>query len=307
MAYLYRERRYYCGRYLEVDLFPVFPAAKGRSKKKKPTSEIQNKLNEHNAEAKLTRILNANFSENDVEVHLTFSDDSLPETDEEALKLAQNYMRRVKYLRKKRGLPEMKSVFIIEGSANGPRLHYHVTMTAGLDRDELEALWPYGYANARRLQFNENGIEGLARYITKQFREKKNAGETAMRKRWMGSRNLVIPPPHDRDGRISERRVKRIATRDLPDTVGEIEKLYPGYVFSAMEPVYNEQIDAYYVCIRLFEKPTCCANCFRGYRSTVARKRGSLGVFRCASRPGCWCLADANGLPDYCRYKETKK
>ena len=191
MAYLYRERRYYCGRYLEVDLFPVFPASKGRGKKKKPTSEIQNKLNERNAEMKLTRILNENFDARDVEIHLTFDDGNLPATDDEACRIEQNFIRRVKRLRKKHGLPEMKYVNIVEGSATGPRLHFHITMTGGLDRDELEALWPYGYANSRRLQFNENGVEGLAR----------NFAETGERVPCgVGAGDIAVAPVHQ--GRV---------------------------------------------------------------------------------------------------------
>ena len=71
MRCLYRERRYYCGDYLEVDIFPVFKKQNGRGKKAKPTSEVQAKLNQHNAEQKLIRILNENFTLDDIEIHLT--------------------------------------------------------------------------------------------------------------------------------------------------------------------------------------------------------------------------------------------
>ncbi len=252
MAYLYRERRYYCGNYLEVDMFPVFPAAKGRSKKKKPTSEVQQKLNEHNAEAKLIRLLNANFCSEDVEIHLTFTDENLPTNDEEAARDIQNYLRRVKRLRAKKSLPELKYVCVTEGAAGGPRYHYHVTMNAGLSRDELEGLWGYGYANCRRLQFNEFGVEGLARYITKQFRKKKEKGQTIFRKRWTASQNLYNPPPHDRDGRISEAKIKKIAAKETPDWT-ELEKLYPGYLAASLTPFYNEVNGGYYLCVRLYK------------------------------------------------------
>ena len=38
MRCLYRERRYVCGDYLEVDIYPVFRKQGGRKQKAKPTS-----------------------------------------------------------------------------------------------------------------------------------------------------------------------------------------------------------------------------------------------------------------------------
>ena len=259
MNYTYRERRYYCGNYLEIDVYPVFPSARSRQKKKNPTSQVQQKLNEHNAEAKLIRILNANFTSDDVEIHLTFANDNLPENDEEAARDIQNYFRRVKRLRNKRGLPELKYVCVTEGGSEGKRYHYHVTMSGGLDRDELEKLWGYGYANSRRLQYSENGLEGLARYVTKQFREKKEKNETVFRKRWTASKNLVNPPPKDRDGRLSNKKVKEIATREIPDGI-EFEKLYPDYSFASCRPFHNDVNGGYYLCVRMYKNTSALDN-----------------------------------------------
>lgn len=259
MAYTYRERRYYCGNYLEIDVFPVFPVARSRQKKEKPTSEVQQKLNEHNAEQKLIRILNANFTSDDIEIHLTFADENLPADDEEAARDIQNFLRRVKRLRKKNGLPELKYVCVTEGGSEGKRYHYHVTMNGGLDRDELEKLWGYGYANSRRMQFNENGVEGLARYVTKQFREKKENGETIFRKRWTASKNLLIPPPKDRDGRISEKKVKQIAEAEIPNGA-ILERLYPGYSFASCRPFHNDVNGGYYLCVRMYKSAAALAN-----------------------------------------------
>ena len=41
MQRTYRERKHYCGNYLEVEVFPVYTKTKGRGKRKKPTSDIQ--------------------------------------------------------------------------------------------------------------------------------------------------------------------------------------------------------------------------------------------------------------------------
>ena len=47
--YKYRETKYYCGDFLDVDVFPVFKKQGQRGKRHKPTSEVQTKLNESNS------------------------------------------------------------------------------------------------------------------------------------------------------------------------------------------------------------------------------------------------------------------
>ena len=105
MRCLYREKKYICGDYLEVDIYPVYKYQRSRSKKAKPTSEVQKKLNQRNAERKLIRLLNTNFTKHDIRFDLTYDADHYPSSPEEAQKECQNFLRRVKYARKKRGLP----------------------------------------------------------------------------------------------------------------------------------------------------------------------------------------------------------
>ena len=57
MQRTYRQRKYYCGEYLEVEIFPVYTKAKGRGKRKRPTSDTQKQLNQRHAEGKLCRLL----------------------------------------------------------------------------------------------------------------------------------------------------------------------------------------------------------------------------------------------------------
>lgn len=249
MRCLYRERRYYCGDYLEVDIFPVFRKQNGRGRKAKPTSEVQARLNEHNAEQKLIRLLNANFTGDDIEIHLTYSDENMPDTPQEAERDAKNFLRRVKRLRKRMGLSELKYVNIPEGGFAGTRFHFHITMNGGVDRSLLEELWGYGYANSKKLQFNENGVEGLARYVTKQFRTHKD--ELPFRKRWTASKNLVIPEPKDRDGKLSRKRVQELATIEA-ECREPFERLYEGYILSEVRPFYNDFNGGYYLHVKMY-------------------------------------------------------
>ena len=272
MRCLYRERRYVCGDYLEVDVFPVFRKQEGRGPRAKPTSEVMARLNEHNAEQKLIRILNANFTKDDVEIHLTYSDDNLPETPDEVKRDAQSFLRRVKRLRRRLGLDELKYVVVPSGGFEGPRFHLHITMNGGIDRSLLEELWGYGYANSKKLQFNENGVEGLARYVARQFSAHK--GELPFGKRWTASRNLVIPPPRDRDGRLSQKKVKELATLDVERCI-PFEALYPGYRLSEVRPFYNEVNGGYYLCIKMYRTSTRFSNVRkRRERSGKGKSRG---------------------------------
>lgn len=165
MRTVYREKRYYCGEYLDVYIYPTYRQGRSRGKRSKPTSDAQAKLNQRHREEKLVRLLHANFTPDDLEIHLTYQQQ--PESPEEAQRLLRNYIRRVQRARKKQGLPPLKYIAVTEkGSKNG-RYHHHVTLSGGMDRDELEKLWGLGYANSRRLQFTESGLAGLGHYIVK--------------------------------------------------------------------------------------------------------------------------------------------
>ena len=96
MQRTYRQRKYYCGEYLEVEIFPVYTKAKGRGKRRKPTSDTQQRLNQRHAEGKLRRLLHTNFTPSDLFVTLTFDDARLPASVEDAQRTIQNFLRRLK-------------------------------------------------------------------------------------------------------------------------------------------------------------------------------------------------------------------
>lgn len=268
----YREKIYKCGDYLEVDIFPVFRKGSTRRKAKyKPTSEMQTRLNQRNAERALTRILNANFTEEDISLALTYRDDCLPDSYEQAWRDAKNFLRRVKRLREKLGLAELKYV-VVFGSG---RYHFHIVMNGGIADKTLQRLWGKGYANTIHFEFNENGIEGHARYIASQYDEdafdgedlfsmfdineetgEVTARENAKRKRgarrYTCSRNIIRPESIEKDGRISSARVEELATVDSASR-SVFEKLYPGYSFTSCVPYYNQKNGGYYIMIKLYK------------------------------------------------------
>ena len=243
MRTTYREKRYACGEYLDVYIYPVFSqiSKTGRRGKRRASSEAQKKLNQRHREEKLVRLLHANFTPDDLEIHLTY--ETQPESPEEAARLVRNFIRRVQRARKKQGLPPLKYIVVTErGSKNG-RYHHHVTLSGGMDRDELESLWGLGYANSRRLQFTESGLAGLGHYIVK---------DPEGKKAWNASKNLIDPEPKTRDGRISGRQADELA-KDTTNNA-EFEKLYPGYFLSEAGAWHNDINGGRYIVARFYRR-----------------------------------------------------
>lgn len=114
-------------------------------------------------------------------------------SDEEAARLLRNFIRQVKRLHKKMGLPPLKYIAVTERGKRGGRYHHHVTLSG----DVLEGLWKHGYVNSRYLQFTEDGLAGLGNYIMK---------SPVGKKAWSASKKLVDPEPKTRDGHISAKK-----------------------------------------------------------------------------------------------------
>lgn len=256
-----REKVIHCGKdYLAPEIFPYTgtqqQAVKGKRGKKKRVSEPKQKnLNDRRAKRYFIQLANSNFGEGDLAVHLTYAPEFLPDTYEEAVKNAINFLRRVAYLRKKRGLPPLKYLLITQiGRKKGGRIHHHILMNGGLDRDEVESLWwkvkeskkkkrpavMYGWANADRLKPNKKGIANMAGYMVQ---------DSTGKKHWTQSQNLEKPwynPPNDK--KYSRRQLAKIAK--LPPDSEEYrafwEKKYKGWELVEVEQQYVEQSGWYF-------------------------------------------------------------
>ena len=245
MRCLYREKKYVCGEYLEVDIFPVYKKQRSRSKKAKPTSEVQKRLNQRNAERKLIRLINTNFTKRDIRFDLTYDDDHYPDSPEEAQKQCQNFLRRVKYARKKLGLPPLKYVFVTEVGNEKGRLHHHIVMSGGMDPNDLSELWGRGITDLKPLKFTDQGIPGIAIYLIK---------FPILGKRWCASKNLSKPVETERTGRLPQYKVQEWNNSGM-DNKKEIERTYEGYTLSDIKPYYNEVNGGYYVTLLMMKKP----------------------------------------------------
>lgn len=254
----YRERvggMHYCtkteraGDTLVLTVYPILgrsDRAKAEAARKAMSRERQTRYNRERARRRLALLMDANFGKNDLHVTLTYR--GTPPDYEQARKDVRNYLRAVKRMREKAGLPEMKYIYVIEeegGDGERRRIHVHLMMTGGVSREALEEKWGRGYANCDRLQPEEGtGLLELARYFTKQGMEKH-------RRAWSASKNLRQPRTTVSRTRMSNARVRRLC-QEMPGSAAEVMgKLYPAYKLGAVEPYVSDWIPGVYLRIRL--------------------------------------------------------
>lgn len=250
----YREKKIISGPMFEVEIFPISLKERNKSRKKKSKESVpeMKNLNDKNAKKHLIRLVNTNFNNKDIAIYLSYTDKTLPKTESEARTDINNYLRRVKRYRQKNGLPPLKYIAVIEyiepdkfDKRKRVRMHHHLIMS-GMDRDTAEQLWGKGRANARRLQADDYGYEGLARYVTK---------DPNGNRRWTQSKNLKKPKyPRPNDSKYNKRMVEKMA--HYCDDKELFEKKYPGYTFLECKVEVNKLTDAVslYIKMRLKDK-----------------------------------------------------
>ena len=108
-----------------------------------PTTEIQQRLNQRHTEGRLRRLLHTNFTPSDLFATLTFDDANLPASVEDAQRLLQNFLRRVKRRYGKLGI-DPKYIYVLEYGTKHNRLHIHLVISGGLNKDELTKLQGLG-------------------------------------------------------------------------------------------------------------------------------------------------------------------
>lgn len=270
-----REKKIDCTNYREVDIIPrtdnAERAVKGkRGKKQRVTEPKQKDLNDQNARRYLVQLGNGNFGIGDLHVSSTYDDKHLPSTVEEAEKTVNNYLRRISYRRNKLGLDPLKYILVTEykfdkDGTTIKRIHHHIIMNGGLDRDEVEAMWTneriswkkykedpdyrnsieqLGWVNADRLQLNENGIEALCKYITKDPQGKK---------RWSSSRNLERPIQRPAaDHKYSKAKVEMLA-KSADAGKDFFEKQFPDFDIVSITPKYYEDT-GWHIYLKMWRK-----------------------------------------------------
>ena len=231
----YRTTTTIAGDTLVAEVYPTWGRkmrGQARKAKRNLTPERIRKYNKERAKFYLQLLMDANFTEEDQSLTLTYIDGP---TEAEAQKDVKNFIERLRRARKKKGLPELKYIYALEDERDGRRkkLHCHIVMSGGMERKEVEKIWragsqARGYANCDQLQPNGEGLRQLAFYIYEQNRGK-NAEKS--RRHYSCSKNLTKPKSRTSMSRVSNAKAKKLA-RDFNGMAKPImEKVYPGYEF----------------------------------------------------------------------------
>lgn len=244
------------GPILESEIYPVYERRidTPRADKKNATEDAMKNYNDKMAMKQMVRIINTNFGQDDLYITLTYPDKILP-TEAQARKDMSNYIRRLKTARKKLNLPELKYLYVIEFVSEEEavysrkvRIHHHLIINK-MDRDLAEEIWksakPKARAESRRLQPDDFGLEGVARYLGKWKKGKK---------RWYSSRNLKKPKVNSSVTKLSKRKVEKIA-REPDRWQGLFESMYKNkYTLLDVEVFYSEIVAGYYIRARMRQK-----------------------------------------------------
>ena len=147
---------------------------------------------------------------------MTLTYDTLHKRDnvKDAKKDFHNFIKRVNRRRKKAGLPSAKYMGAIE--RKGTNIHFHLIISGGLGRNELEDVWGNGLSNASRLRIDDAELmQRLCQYIMKEARDKEKFENT-----YICSRNLENPRSRKQTGRLRIASWKNWPDRPTAGTYG---------------------------------------------------------------------------------------
>ena len=201
-------------------------------------------MNNKNAIKKLIRLLNTNFTNEDIWATFTYDDAHLPSTIKAAQRDMINYLRRLKTYVKKHNLEELKYVYVTEFNDDDSkkiRVHHHIIMNFR-DRDVAEKYWKGGArTQTKRLQPDEFGLEGLARYIAKDPKGKK---------RYTVSKNLKQPIITIADSKMTRAKVIKLIEKKI-DAKQFFTFAYKGYKFTDMQVAFSDYVSGAYLYVRM--------------------------------------------------------
>lgn len=257
--YLMKEIR--SGHQLECEIYPKFEKLSEipeSFRKKKDNRKAMRNLNDKNARKYVERLINCNFSDDDIWATFTYDDDHLPEDIEAALDYMKKFLRRVNYRRKKKGIPKAKYIYVTEYDPDSKiRFHHHLVIDGALSMDELEECWGIKSRNElRRMREDDSGYSGIANYITKQKRKLNE-------RRWNSSSGLKKPDVKIRKskprvrGSTAYRKMQSFMEsfrKDNDDIRQQALKWFPEYDFIDFKIRMNPVNNYFYVWFRLKER-----------------------------------------------------
>lgn len=253
-----RTRTIRAGETIEVECYPltkVGAAARNAWEGRKRQRACQEALNRRNAEKKLRRYIEHNFTPTDWVLTLTWDygaidrtamsardadkawyDMGLPVDEDDARRSLANYLRRIKTRMRRAGENPgtLKYIYVLEitnqRSDGFNHYHFHMVIHApGLTDLQLKALWPAGFCRTDRLSLRSEGAARLANYMTKQHTTEALTNEGKRLRRWGHSKNLADPVETVSDRKVSRRRAAAIAVDVQNNGRAIFEAIYTGY------------------------------------------------------------------------------
>lgn len=177
--------------------------------------------NEREAVKNLARILNCNFQAGDLWVTLTYPDDSLPESREDARARFEKFLRKLRKVFREKTGESLRYVVTTsdKGSFSGEsaRIHHHLVMDA-VAYETIISMWPAEDVSYRRMD-GRGDYTGIARYMVS------NAGAADGKKRWSTSKGLKKP----------------VYTEPVPVDSGERIRIPRGTAVKAKEEYIDEE------------------------------------------------------------------
>ena len=191
----YKRKRYQFKNAIEVEEYHTGRyGAPGqiRTKKKRPTPEQIEKINQFNKEKTARRKLRANFDIHDYFTDLTYRREARPPNMDAAKEDFRKFIREVRRQYQKRG-QELKWMRNIEvGTKNAWHIHLIINRIEDTDIILAEA-WKHGKVY-NELMYQKGEFRDLAAYITKTPKTDPRLKESS----YSSSRNLPIPEPEEK-------------------------------------------------------------------------------------------------------------
>ena len=190
------QRREPCHRFRK-NLYFASDALRERAGKSRISTAARQKINHRAAWQKLELLLAANFSRSDGFCTLTYDEEHLPGTVEEAAAYMRRFLRRLRTACRRAGR-ELRYIYVTESMGDAPgepgRLHHHIIANGGPDVWPLiNALWRAGQVHIEPLLEGQNdGYEARARYMVKE-RKPGTPGRRTGARAWTPSKNLTSP------------------------------------------------------------------------------------------------------------------
>lgn len=255
----YRTKTTKAGPRLEAEIFPTFGRGADQEAREAKSHLTPEKIQQHNDEKArryLVQLMDANFTEGDLSLTLTYRENPGPNRMEKDIR---NFVDRLRRYRAKRGLPELKYIYALEWTEDGQqkRPHCHFITQGDITAEELKEIWgrDVGFCNVDELQPDRGrGLEALARYI---YNQNHGIPREKGKRKYSVSKNLKKPKTRISNTKVSKGGVKRMSDvfeADPAEARRIMEKLYPGYEYVQGSTRRSDVFDGVYIRVLMRKK-----------------------------------------------------